>query len=326
MFKRIIMVIIMCMLSCSLVADFFPRNVNDYAIKIYSRHNVLFRDNLHNIENSVYMVKAYATYKIVNIQDFPNVKKKLGKDTITKHGYGSIFCIAEKNGDAYFLGCNHTIEFPEEHITIVSKKDGEDQKKKSKDKKSKRPGWLDMLLTRRKMKLKRIKVVYKFFFRDDTDFYETDIKILDTNKELDLALMKMRKPRSFSVRGKQYRIKPLNCKWGKNKKITKGDFVYVLGYPQCLGQYLTSGWICGLSATMGMAAHGKQEYFDKIIFTASVDHGNSGCPMFALNNGKFIFIGVVNAMMYKKYGTATKIDDVVNFLKKGKYSFVLKDK
>ena len=129
----------------------------------------------------------------------------------------------------------------------------------------------------------------KVRFGEDSDAQSYDAKVIGSDKETDLALLKIDTKKKLPA-----------VPFGDSDKLRVGDTVLAVGNPFGLGGTVTAGIVSALGRGRDMMNReiGPSDYVDFILTDAAINKGNSGGPLFDV---KGEVVGV-NSAIYSPNG------------------------
>lgn len=119
-------------------------------------------------------------------------------------------------------------------------------------------------------------------YKDNEDFFGTEwINLMPVaiDKDADLSILRADKDLKNIDALEQFN------EFAEDRKVAQGDFVYTVGYPHGMANYLTTGVV---SSKGGVAVFDDTFYW----ISSTLNPGNSGGPSFVLDKGKPKILGV----------------------------------
>lgn len=259
-------------------------------IKTQTKQIQIIKDGMYDNHNTFVDESQFSLEKILeSVEDVVHtVRYMVSYETLEGHvisydldysSTGTAVVIEKEEGYAYLLTNYHVIGTKQPEVKI-------DQPTK----------WV-----------KVEKVVDKLYIEKDYGYYPVyyEAEIVVGNQDLDAALIRVDDSREF---------KKFPYKIGNSDDLRPGDFIWVVGNPVGLVDYVLGGHV---SSTNYFG------YTNWFMIGCDIQPGYSGGPVIAIRDGEYELVGLVNAVMVRdlppgrlpdtlgSYGIAIKINPVM---------------
>ncbi len=158
------------------------------------------------------------------------------------------------------------------------------------------------------------KTIYNFQLNEIHTLKNFKIEIEDKNISLENVVGELNDKLDYAILKTKTtsKLKKINAVVGDSDSLECGDYLYTVGHPFAMGINYTDG-ILSAKEHIPPKYSEEETISEQFVFSTPISAGNSGSPIFAINEGRFYLVGVAVASYSggQNLNIGVKINDIL---------------